>query len=102
MWPLVWPGTKITSAVASPSFTRSPSWIRSVMPGMRWLSGAKPTMRQPVASWIARLPPTWSPWLCVFRICVMRQCRWRAASSTGAATAGSMTAVAPLAGSCAR
>jgi len=69
------------------------------MPGMRARARRGPTMVQPGASLISRLPPTWSPRWWVFRIWVIFQRRLAASASTGPATAGSTTPTEPLCGS---
>lgn len=98
--PLVWPGVSKTTASDSPTLNFSPSRSSTLIPGMRLASQAAPTTTALNFLTRAALPPTWSPWWCVFKmksslpsnLCSMR-------SATGPASAGSTTATAPVASS---
>ena len=100
MCPLVCPGVSSTTASDAPTATLSPSETLTPIRGMRPASHAAPTTVAPNRSASSSLPPTWSPWWCVFRMrSSLPPSRASTKALTGAASAGSTTATVPVASS---
>mmetsp|Transcript_16875 Transcript_16875/g.48882 ORF Transcript_16875/g.48882 Transcript_16875/m.48882 type:complete len:222 (+) Transcript_16875:333-998(+) len=102
MWPVVCPGTSMTSTRVSPRLKESPPFTPWSIPGMRARSTSAPTTVQPKIFFSSRLPPAWSLWWCVLRMCVSFQPAASHARFTAAASGVSTAAVSPVAWSCNR